>query len=75
METVTIPEGWFWMGQADDGPGQDDERPHHKVWVDTFQMARYQVTNREYAGPASYWVRRAKSANLIGFVAWSGCSA
>jgi len=49
METVTIPEGWFWMGQADGGPGQEDERPRHKVWVDSFQMARYQVTNREYA--------------------------
>lgn len=51
METVTIPEGWFWMGQVDVGPGtpgQDDERPRHKVWVDSFKMARYQVTRREY---------------------------
>jgi len=49
METVTIPEGWFWMGQADGGPGQQDERPRHKVWVDSFQMAQYQVTNRKYS--------------------------
>lgn len=62
METVTIPEGWFWMG-ANDGLGQDDECPRHKVWIDSFQMARYQVTNQEYGEflkaierrPPKYW--------------------
>jgi sulfatase modifying factor 1 len=43
---VTIPEGWFWMG-AD--TGQDNERPVHRVWVDAFHLAAYQVTNRDYA--------------------------
>lgn len=31
------------------GQGRDEERPEHRVWVDAFDMARYQVTNREYA--------------------------
>ncbi len=42
---VPIPEGWFWMGSE---AGQDNERPTHRVWVDAFHLAAYQVTNREY---------------------------
>lgn len=29
--------------------GRDDEKPVHRVWVDTLELAAYQVTNREYA--------------------------
>jgi len=28
---------------------QDSERPVHRVWVDEFQLAAHQVTNRDYA--------------------------
>ncbi|HUC55308.1 MAG TPA: SUMF1/EgtB/PvdO family nonheme iron enzyme [Candidatus Cybelea sp.] len=42
---VCIPEGWFEMGCAS---GRDDEKPVHRVWVDTFEMAAYQVTNEKY---------------------------
>jgi len=42
---VLIPEGWFLMGSES---GQDCERPIHQVWVDGFQLAATQVTNREY---------------------------
>ena len=48
VDMVVIPEGWFWMGGAD-GKGQEDERPRHRVWVEAFEMARHQVTNRQYA--------------------------
>jgi formylglycine-generating enzyme required for sulfatase activity len=41
-----VPEGWFWMGTE---TGLDCERPRHRVWVDGFEMAVCQVTNREYA--------------------------
>ena len=34
------------MGSDD---GADDERPVHRVWVDAFEIAPTQVTNREYA--------------------------
>jgi sulfatase modifying factor 1 len=44
--TVRVPEGWFWMGCA---VGRDDEKPLHRVWVDAFELAAYQVTNEEYA--------------------------
>jgi formylglycine-generating enzyme len=43
---VTIPAGCFFMGSE---VGQDNERPVHRVWVDAFHLAAYQVTNIEYA--------------------------
>jgi formylglycine-generating enzyme required for sulfatase activity len=43
---VRVPEGWFWMGSE---AGLDCERPRHRAWVDGFEMAVFQVTNREYA--------------------------
>jgi formylglycine-generating enzyme len=57
---VPIPEGWFWMGSD---TGQDNERPLHRVWVDAFYLAAYQITNREYGNflrattrqPPSLW--------------------
>ena len=42
---VQIPAAWFQMGSD---AGQDCERPVHRVWVDTFQLAATQVTNAEY---------------------------
>jgi formylglycine-generating enzyme len=45
-ELVTIPGAWFLMGSES---GQDNERPVHTVWVDTFLLAKRQVTNAEYA--------------------------
>ena len=29
--------------------GRDDEKPVHHVWVDAFEMAVYQVRNRDWA--------------------------
>ena len=43
---IFIPEGWFTMGCAS---GRDDEMPEHRVWIDAFELAAYQVTNAEYA--------------------------
>ncbi len=43
---VRVPGGWFWMGCE---IGRDDEKPLHRVWVDAFELAAYQVTNEEYA--------------------------
>src|SRR5512146_1468512 len=43
---VRIPAGWFWMGH---NSGLDSERPAHRVWVDEFSLAFFQVTNRDYA--------------------------
>jgi formylglycine-generating enzyme len=43
---IEIPAGWFLMGSQ---TGQDNERPVHRVWVETFELARCQVTRAEYA--------------------------
>ena len=43
---VAIPAGWFMMGCAS---GRDEERPVHRVWVDSFDMAALQVRRRDWA--------------------------
>jgi len=43
---VPIEEGWFVMG-SDDGP--ENERPAHRVRVDSFELAACQTTNADYA--------------------------
>lgn len=45
-QIARIPEGWYRMGCE---TGQENERPVHRVWVDAFEMAAYQVTNADYA--------------------------
>ncbi|HEV8129709.1 MAG TPA: SUMF1/EgtB/PvdO family nonheme iron enzyme [Acidobacteriota bacterium] len=42
---VLVPEGYFLMGCE---MGRDEERPVHRVWVDAFEMAVFQVRNREW---------------------------
>ena len=44
-DVVIIPGGSFVMGCE---RGQDNERPCHRVWVDSFGIGRFPVTNREY---------------------------
>ncbi len=44
-EIVEIPGGEFLMGQDD---GRDDERPVHEVRVQSFGLARFQITNEQY---------------------------
>ena len=43
---VVVPAGDFLMGCAQ---GRDEEKPVHRVWVDAFEMAVYQVRNRDFA--------------------------
>jgi len=43
---VRIPAGWFAMGCE---TARDEEKPVHRVWVDAFELAAYQVTNADYA--------------------------
>jgi formylglycine-generating enzyme required for sulfatase activity len=43
---VLIPAGSFLMGS---GSGQENERPLHRVWIDSFYLAACQVTSADYA--------------------------
>ena len=46
VEMVLIPGGWFEMGSD---RGRANESPVHRVWVDSFLMDRYEVTQEQYA--------------------------
>jgi len=46
VKCALIPAGEFLMGSVE---GQDDERPVHAVWVDAFELAVFQVRNRDFA--------------------------
>ncbi|GIK39559.1 MAG: hypothetical protein BroJett011_33920 [Chloroflexota bacterium] len=45
-EMITIPAGEFWMG--DDNSRYDDEKPRHKLFLPSYQIGKYLVTNAEY---------------------------
>jgi formylglycine-generating enzyme required for sulfatase activity len=45
VEMVLVPGGWFDMG---DDRGNADEGPVHRVWVDTFLMDKYEVTQEQF---------------------------
>ena len=59
-ELVEIAEGWFLMGCD---AGQENERPEHRVWVNSFALGKFPVTNAEYklfldgtgAPPPPFW--------------------
>ena len=57
---VSIPEGDFLMG-ADGTDALEDERPQHRVWVDRFEIDRYEVTTRRYAEFLSVTTRAART--------------
>jgi formylglycine-generating enzyme required for sulfatase activity len=43
--TVSVPAGSFLMGSDGD---REDERPQHRVYLDAFEIDRYEVTNAQY---------------------------
>lgn len=47
---VTIPSGWFQMGSStkENKGGYATEQPLHSVFLSTFQMDRYEVSNTQY---------------------------
>jgi formylglycine-generating enzyme len=61
---VRIPEGWFLMGSE---TGRDNEKPVHRVWIDSFWLAACQVSNAQYA---QYLVASAAPAPPF----WSDCN-
>ena len=45
-EIIQILEGKFFMGSKN---GTANAIPIHSVWLDSYSVAKYPVTNREYA--------------------------
>lgn len=47
---VRVPAGEFEMGSDEDDPlAQAREKPRHRLYLDTYYIARYPVTNAEFA--------------------------
>jgi formylglycine-generating enzyme required for sulfatase activity len=45
MEWVEVPAGTFIMGSE---TGQSDESPTHEVYLDAFEIGKYEITNEQY---------------------------
>ncbi len=45
IKMVLIPAGFFEMGSRH---GREDEQPVHKIWLDSFLMDQYEVTQAGY---------------------------
>jgi formylglycine-generating enzyme required for sulfatase activity len=61
-DRVEIPAGWFLMGSDRHRP---DEAPQRRVYLEAFQIGRYEVTNRQYDEFAA-------AAGLTGAASWPG---
>lgn len=50
VEWVTIPAGNFKMGSLPTDPyAQTNEQPQHTIYLDAYQISKYEVTNSQYA--------------------------
>ena len=48
-ELVTIPAGWFLMGNSGkEKYGKPDEFPQHRVYLPTYEIGKYEVTRGQY---------------------------
>ncbi len=48
MGWCDYPEGLYWIGHAGGGFGYDHEFPRHRVFLESFELAKRPVTNGEY---------------------------
>ncbi len=53
IEMVLVPAGEYAMGYDGSG-GPDDERPVHPVFLDTYYMDKYEISNAQYAECVSW---------------------
>jgi formylglycine-generating enzyme required for sulfatase activity len=47
-ETIYIAEGSFWMGSPIGEGAPDHETPQHEVYLSTYRIGKYPVTNAQY---------------------------
>lgn len=49
FEWCTIPAGFFLMGSSDrDRLASPDEKPQHRVYLSTYRISKYPITNAQY---------------------------
>lgn len=62
---IPVPAGWFEMGRPYMDIGSGTEVPVHDVYLDAYQISKYEVTNQEYADVLNW-------AHSQGYLANSG---
>jgi len=73
VQMVLVPAGWFRMG-SDDGPA--DQSPAHEVWLDSFLIDRYEVTQGQYAELVPVNGSRFKGAKRpVEMISWAQAAA
>ncbi|HOD96432.1 MAG TPA: SUMF1/EgtB/PvdO family nonheme iron enzyme [Candidatus Hydrogenedentes bacterium] len=65
-EMITIPAGSFKMGRPYTDIGSPDELPVHTVYLDRYQIGKYQVTNEEFAAVLNWAYARNLLKNSTG---------
>jgi len=68
-ELVDVLAGTFQMGDPWD-EGSDDEVPVHSVYLDAYQIGKYEVTNQEYAD-ALNWAQERGYLEYRGGIIWA----
>ena len=48
ISMMLVPAGTFEMGDSGNMEGEIDEKPEHSVYLDTFYMDKYEVTNQDF---------------------------
>jgi len=48
IEWIDVPEGEFMMGDVHK-MGSTDERPAHKVYLDSYKISKYEITGKQFA--------------------------
>ncbi len=61
---IAIPAGTFQMGDPWN-EGEDDDVPVHGVYLDAYQIGKYEVTNQEYADALSWAYTQGRLTNSV----------
>ena len=72
LELVRIPAGEFLMGSdpAKDKDAKGNEQPQHRVYVSEFYIAKYPVTNGQYAAWKGHDIPSGKENHPVVDVSW-----
>lgn len=65
-EMVDVPAGWFEMGARPDEGGAASEGPRHYVYLSPYKLARFEVTNGEFAEILNWALDRGYLTNSAG---------
>lgn len=71
-EMISVPAGTFVMGMREGELGSPDELPRHEVTLPAYAIAKYEVTNGDYARVLNWAQREGYIKNAPGPVHYNG---